>query len=63
MDGIRKFLGAFFLFFLCCLFLPGLEDGAALLLEDAALSAYANQRRRTFLPNEVTTIYQHLGHP
>ena len=35
----------------------------ALLLEDAALSAYANQRRRTFLPNEVTTIYQHLGHP
>ena len=39
MDGIRKFLGAFFLFFLRCLFLPGLEDGAALLLEDAGNQA------------------------
>ena len=35
----------------------------ALLLEDPNLTGFARQHRRTFLPNEVATIYQHLGHP
>jgi hypothetical protein len=34
-----------------------------LMLENPDLSGFANQKRRTFLPSEVTLIYQHLGHP
>ena len=35
----------------------------SLLLDDPELSAFATQKRRTFLPNEVNIIYQHLGRP
>ena len=35
----------------------------ALMLEIPDLSAFATQKRRTFLPNEVNIIYQCLGHP
>ena len=35
----------------------------ALMLEIPDLSAFAIQKRRTFLPNEVNIIYQCLGHP
>ena len=34
-----------------------------LLLDDPELAELARQKRRTFLPNEVNIIYQHLGHP
>ena len=34
-----------------------------LMLENPDLSGFANQKRRTFLPSEVSLIYQHLGHP
>jgi len=35
----------------------------SLLHGDPALQHLATLRRRTFLPSEVNTIYQHLGHP
>ncbi len=35
----------------------------SLLLENPDLSGFAKQRRRTFLPSEVDTIYHHLGRP
>ena len=34
-----------------------------LLLDYPELAELARQKRRTFLPNEVNIIYQHLGHP
>ena len=34
-----------------------------LLRENPDLSGFAKQRRRTFLPSEVDTIYHHLGRP
>ena len=34
-----------------------------LLRENPDLSGIAKQRRRTFLPSEVDTIYHHLGRP
>jgi hypothetical protein len=35
----------------------------SLLLEYPELAVFATQKRRTFLPNEVNIIYQHLGRP
>ena len=35
----------------------------ALLSDDPALAHLTKLRRRTFLPSEVSIIYQHLGHP
>ena len=35
----------------------------ALLEEFPDLTPLAKQKRRTFLPNEVNIIYQHLGYP
>ena len=35
----------------------------SLLIEDPCLTHLAYLKRRTFLPNEVNFIYQHLGHP
>ena len=35
----------------------------ALMLDIPELSGFAKQKRRTFLPSEVSLIYQHLGHP
>ena len=35
----------------------------SLLLDDPALADFATQKRRTYLPNEVNIIYQHLGRP
>jgi len=39
------------------------EKLRALLAEDPALEHLARLKRRTFLPEEVNIIYQHLGQP
>ena len=39
------------------------EKLKGLLLDDPALQHLATLRRRTFMPSEVGTIYQQLGHP
>ena len=36
---------------------------SSLLADDPATSHLTTLKRRTFLPSEVNTIYQRLGHP